>query len=108
MRTSTSSLKGESLQCVKFAGMGRHSRLMVPQRAPDHQDHQSQQVGSHVSMLQGVQLECHVTMHYRYKVTLCSVAGISVVATVVETLCYTVIIGYNWNNAYPVSSYGAP
>lgn len=27
-------------------------------------------------------------------------------ATVVETLCYTVIIGYNWNNAYPVSSYG--
>eukprot|EP00892_Ulva_mutabilis_P006241 jgi/Ulvmu1/398/UM001_0405.1 len=35
-----------------------------------------------------------------------SVAGISVVATVVETLCYTVIIGYNWNNTYPLSSYG--
>lgn len=38
----------------------------------------------------------------------CSVEGISVVATVVETLCYTVIIGYNWNNTYPVSSYGVP
>jgi hypothetical protein len=37
---------------------------------------------------------------------LCSVEGISIVGTVVETLCYTVIIGYNVNHYYPVSTYG--
>ena len=36
----------------------------------------------------------------------CSVEGISATATVVETLCYTVIVGYNLNHVYPFSSFG--
>ena len=36
----------------------------------------------------------------------CSVEGISVTGTIVETLCYTVIVGYNLNHAYPFSSFG--
>ena len=36
----------------------------------------------------------------------CSVQGISATAVVVETLCYTVIVGYNVNNSYVFSSYG--
>jgi mannose-P-dolichol utilization defect 1 len=36
----------------------------------------------------------------------CSVEGISATGTLVETLCYTVIVGYNVNNKYPFSTYG--
>lgn len=39
-------------------------------------------------------------------VHVCSVEGISVTAMVVETLCYTVIIGYNVNHYYAISTYG--
>lgn len=35
-----------------------------------------------------------------------SAEGVSVTASIVEMLCYTVIVGYNVNLQYPISSYG--
>lgn len=99
------------------AGLDGNRRILAAQCAADHSHRQNQKVSptSKCPLTESVSaawaltkfLDVHLQLHSDGQPeALCSVEGISVTSVVVETLCYTVIIGYNINHYYAISTYG--